>query len=185
MFHELRHVVQINNIIDNPVFNYETMGMTRELIINEVFPGFINRFNYESSFSEIDAMKTSLFETVSFFQNIGLDINADEVFLVMKEKELSYLNYNLQDFGDSYETAMKYFDKIYGNCTEIKGFPELMNVLSEEQRKIFDSQCYELQESYIIEEDIDSKLNILMEIALLIEPQLYDKYPLTVTAKRK
>ena len=184
-FHELRHVIQINNMIDNPILNYETKGMTRELIINEVFPGFINRFNYEFSMSEVDAMKTSLFETVSFFQNIGSDITPDEVFRVMREKELSFLNYNLEDFGNGYETAMEYFNKIYGNYTEIKGFPELIYSLSNEEREIFDSQCYKLKESYIMEEDIDGKLDILMEMALLIKPQLYDKYPLATDVKRK
>ena len=36
-----------------------------------------------------------------------------------------------------------------------------------------------------MEEDIDGKLDILMEMALLIKPQLYDKYPLATDVKRK
>lgn len=170
-------------MIDNPISNYETKSMTRELIINEVFPGFINRFNYEFSMSEVDAMKNSLFETVSFFQNIGSNITPDEVFNVMKEKELSLLDYNLQEFGNSYDTAMEYFNKIYGNFTEIKGFSEMIDLLSKEERKIFDSLCYDLKENYIMEEDIDGKLDILMEMALIIKPQLYYKYPLAADVK--
>ena len=61
-----------------------------------------------------------------------------------------YLNYNLDDFGDSYESAIDFFNKIYGNCDEIKGFPELLTLLTEEQRRIFDTECYELKKYYII-----------------------------------
>ena len=177
-FHELRHIVQINSIIDNPIFNEETFRMSRELIINESFPGFINRFNYESSISEIDAMKTSLLDKVKFFQDMESDITPDEVFQVMKEKELCYLNYNVQNFGSSCVTAVNYFNQICCNQKEIKGYPEVLQLLTEEEKEIFNNQCHDLQISYNLETSVEEKLNILMEMSLMLKPELYEKYPL-------
>ncbi len=71
-FHELRHIKQNNDIIDNPVLNEETLKMTRESIINDSFLGFRNRFNYEESITEIDAIIASLEETALFFKKWGL-----------------------------------------------------------------------------------------------------------------
>lgn len=184
-FHELRHVVQINNIIDNPVFNEETFKMTRELIINESFPGFINRFNYESSISEIDAMRTSLLDTVKFFQDMESDITPDEVFETMKDKELCYLNYNIQNFGSNYVNALNYFNQIYCNPTEINGYPELLQLLTEEKKYIFNNKCLDLHMAYNLEINIEEKLNILMEISLIVSPELYEKYPLAKFKKHK
>lgn len=177
-FHELRHVEQINNIIDNPVYNEINFKITRELIINELFQGFITRFNYEISVSEIDAMKTSLLNTINFFQYMETDITADEVFQVMKEKELCYLNYDLEKFGTNYKTAINYFNQIYSQTTEIKGYHEMLELLPEEKKCIFNDQCYDLQIAYNLETEIENKLNILMEISLIIMPELHEKYPL-------
>ena len=162
-FHELRHVKQNDNIQDHPIVNEETLNMTRE---NESFYGFRNRFNYEESMIEVDAMKTSLEETVIFFQEMGLDITPDEVFAVMKEKELSYLDYNMQEFGDTYESAMEYFNKIYGKRTEIKGIPEILRMLPEDKRQILDTQCQDLMDNFNKETDIDKKMNLLMQKGL-------------------
>ncbi len=118
-FHELRHVKQNDSIQDHPISNRDTQKMTREMIINGSFPGFIQSFNYEQSMMEIDAMRASLEETVEFFREMEVDITPDEVFSVMREKELPYLNYDLQAFGDSYETAISYFNQIYGKTTDI------------------------------------------------------------------
>lgn len=178
-FHELRHVKQNHDMIDNPIVTADTLGMTREQIINDSFPGFRSRFNYESSMIEIDAMRTSLIEAVQFFQDMETDITPDEVFQVMKEKEFSYLNYDLENFGDSYETAMNYFEQIYGKPTEIKGLEELINELPEDKRAIFDTQCQELLTAYNAEPNIDKKLDILREMSLIMSPELQSKYPLS------
>lgn len=178
-FHELRHVKQNHDMIDNPIVTADTLGMTREQIINDSFPGFRSRFNYESSITEIDAMRTSLIEAVQFFQDMETDITPDEVFQVMKEKEFSYLNYDLKNFGDSYETAMNYFEQIYGKPTEIKGLEELINELPEDKRAIFDTQCQELLTAYNAEPNIDKKLDILREMSLIMSPELQSKYPLS------
>lgn len=68
---------------------------------------------------------------------MGVNISPDEVFAVMKEKELSYLGYDLQDFGDSYETAISYFNQIYGKTTDIKGIPDIIKVCPMIKRKSF------------------------------------------------
>ena len=184
-FHELRHIYQINNIIDNPVFNEENFKITREFIINEVFPGFINRFNYEASISEIDAMKTSLLNTIEFFKDMESDITPEEVFEAMKDKELCYLNYDMQHFGSNYLTALNYFEQIYYNPLEIKGYSKLLQLLTEEEKDIFNKQCYDLQIAYDLEPNVEDKLHILMEMALRIKPSLYEKYPLVSKRNKK
>lgn len=177
-FHELRHIKQFDSIYDHPISNKETHKMTRERIINESFGGFIN-FNYEQSTQEIDAMKTSLEETVSFLKEMGTDITPDEVFAVMKEKELSFLDYDLQDFGDSYETAISYFNKIYGKPTDIKGISDIIEkLLSEEKKEILFGQCQELLDKYYAETDIDRKMDLLKEMSLHMTPELRERYPL-------
>lgn len=178
-FHELRHVKQNDNIQDHPIVNEETLNMTRENIVNESFYGFINRFNYEESMIEVDAMKTSLEETVIFFQDMGSDITPDEVFAVMKEKELSYLDYDMQEFGDTYESAIEYFNKIYGKRTEIKGIPEILRMLPEDKRQILDTQCQDLMDNFNKETDIDKKMNLLMQMSLVMFPELREKFPLS------
>lgn len=178
-FHELRHVKQNDTIQDHPIVNKETLNMTRENIVNESFYGFRNRFNYEESMIEVDAMKTSLEETVSFFQEMGTDITPDEVFAVMKEKELSYLDYDMQKFGDTYESAMEYFNKIYGKRTEIKGIPEILQMLPKNKRQILDTQCQDLMDNFNKETDIDKKMNLLMQMSLVMSPELREKFPLS------
>lgn len=184
-FHELRHVKQNHDMIDNPIVTADTLGMTREQIINDSFPGFRSRFNYESSMIEIDAMRTSLIEAVQFFQDMETDITPDEVFQVMKEKEFSYLNYDLENFGDSYETAMNYFEQIYGKPMEIKGLEELINELPEDKRAIFDTQCQELLTAYNAEPNTDKKLDILRVMSLRMNPELQSKYPLSPIQTQK
>ncbi len=178
-FHELRHVEQNDNIQDHPIVNEETLNMTRENIVNESFYGFRNGFNYEESMIEIDAMKTSLEETVIFFKEMGSDITPDEVFAVMKEKELSYLDYDMQEFGDTYESAMEYFNRIYGKITEIKGIPEILQMLPEDKRQILDTQCKDLMDNFNRETDIDKKMNLLMQMSLVMSPELKEKFPLS------
>lgn len=171
----------LNNLIVffHPISNKETHQMTREHIINESFVGFKNMYNYEQCMLEIDAMKTSLEETVSFLKEMGTDITPDEVFAVMKEKELSLLDYDLQDFGDSYETAISYFNKIYGKTTDIKGIPDIIeNLLSEEKKEILFGQCQELLDKYYAETDIDRKMDLLKEMSLHMTPELRERYPL-------
>lgn len=177
-FHELGHVKQNDNIQDHPISNPETKKMTREHVINRSFTGFRNAYNYEQSMIEIDAMRTSLEETVKFFQEMGADITPDEVFAVMKEKELSYLDYDLQDFGDSYETAMSYFNQTYGKTTEIKGIPDIIKSLPDDKKDILYNQCQDLLESYNVETDIDKKMDLLQEMSLRMNPQLREEYPL-------
>lgn len=58
-FHELRHIEQNNNMINNPVYNNENYKLTRESIINYSLPGFVNLYNYENSNIEIDAIASS------------------------------------------------------------------------------------------------------------------------------
>ena len=177
-FHELRHVEQINQMSGDSIDSYEVYNMMREKIINESFPGYINSFNYESSYSEIDAMKSSLVETTMFFNYMGSDITKNEVFQVMKEKELKYLNYNLDDFGDTYDSALYQFNILYNSSHEIKGFPEVIKYMSERDRFIFYNECQDLFMIFENETNISKKMDILMEISLIIHPELYDKYPL-------
>lgn len=185
-FHELRHVEQNNNMIDNPVYNNESVyKMTREKVIREIFPGFINLYNYENADTEIDAMMDSLIETVNFLKQMGSDITADEVFQVMKEKELKHLNYNLDYFGDTYESALKYFTYIYNNKTSIVGYPEILTYLSDEDKILFQSTCMDLHFAYLQETDVDNQLEILKEMALRLSPELYDKYPLLQQNQKK
>lgn len=110
---------------------------------------------------------------------MGLDITPDEVFAVMKEKELSYLDYNMQEFGDTYESAMEYFNKIYGKRTEIKGIPEILRMLPEDKRQILDTQCQDLMDNFNKETDIDKKMNLLMQMSLVMSPELREKFPLS------
>ena len=177
-FHELRHIKQNNDIQDNPIFNEETSKMTRESIINDSFIGFRNRFNYEQSMTEIDAMRASLQETVFFFKTMETDITSDEVVSVMKEKELSYLNYNLLELGDSYESVMAYFNQIYGKIIDIKGIPAIIQSLPEDKKEILYSQCQDLMNCYNLETDVEKKMDLLQEMSLIMSPELRQKYPL-------
>ena len=165
-FHELRHIEQFYNMQDCPIENEDTLKMTRESIINEFFTGFINRFNYEESCLEIDAMKTSLIKTSHFLQMMNANITPDEVFKVMKEKELQYLDYNLAQFGNSYESAISYFERIYGKFTTIKGIPEIIQSLSKEDKELLYRECQDLINEYNIELNVEKKLEILKEISL-------------------
>lgn len=177
-FHELRHVKQYDNVIDHPVPNEENRKITREIIINESFLGFRNRFNYEQSMAEIDAMKTSLEEVVKFFQEMGSDITPDEVFTVMKEKEFQYLNYDEQDYGDSYETAIEFFNQIYGKISDIRGLPEIIQSLPEDKKAILETECQELMDAYNLETDIEKRMDLLERMSLLMTPKLKEQYPL-------
>ena len=177
-FHELRHVKQNDNIQDHPVSNEETRKMTREIIINKSFTGFRNAYNYEQSMIEIDAMKTSLEETVDFFKKMGTDITPDEIFAVMKEKELSHLGYNLQEFGDSYETAISHFNQIYGKTTDIRGIPDIIKSLPDDKKEILYGECQDLLDRYYSETDMDKKMDLLEEMSLRMTPELREQYPL-------
>ena len=176
-FHELRHVVQNYYIQDRPIENEKTLMFTQEKIINEVFPGFIT-YNYEQSAVEIDAMMSSLVETVSFFRSMNFDISKDEVLEIMKEKELAFCNYCLNDFGNSYDSALEYFGSIIVDRRKIN---ELDNMLKSFWDGLDDpqkSKVSKLVEKVIEDKNIDSQLNILEEISLIIKPELKETYPL-------
>ncbi len=177
-FHELRHIKQNNDIQDNPILNEETLKMTRELIINDSFIGFRNRFNYEQSIIEIDAMRASLQETILFFKTMGANITPDEVVSVMKEKELSYLNYNLSEIGNSYDSVMTYFNHIYGKIIDIKGITDIIQSLPEDKKEILYSQCQNLINCYNLETDVEKKMDLLQKMSLIMTPELREKYPL-------
>jgi len=177
--HELRHVKQNDNLQDNPISNEDNKKMTREKVINHFFTGFRNAYNYEQSMIEVDAMRASLEETARFFQEMGSDITPDEVFAVMKEKELSYLGYDLSEFGDSYESAITHFDQIYGKTTEIKGIAEIISSLPEDKKRMFFEQCQDLMDRYTTETDIEKRLELLESMALRMSPELKEQYPLT------
>lgn len=179
-FHELRHVKQYQDTIVNPIKNGDTIKQTREMIINDAFTGFRNDFNYEESMIEIDAMKASLEETVQFFEEMGVKITPDEVFKVMKEKELSILNYDLKEFGDNYETAFKYLEQIYGQHIDIKGMDIILKTyLSEEKKQALSEKCQGLMAEYNKETDVERKLDLLAQMSLEISPELREKYPLS------
>ena len=178
-FHELRHVKQKDNIQDHPILNEETQKWTREMIINDSFPGFSQSFNYEQSMMEIDAMRASLEETVEFFKEMKADITPDEVFAVMREKELPYLSYDLQNFGDSYDTALTYLNQIYGKTTEIKGIEDIIESLPDDKKKILYGECQELLDGYYSETDMENKMELLKQISLRMTPELKEEYPLT------
>ena len=176
-FHELRHVVQNYYIQDRPTQNEKTLMFTQEKIINEVFPGFIT-YNYEQSAVEIDAMMSSLVETVSFFRSMNFDISKDEVLEIMKEKELAFCNYCLNDFGNSYDSALEYFGSIIADRRKIN---ELDNMLKSFWEGLDDpqkSKVSKLVKEVIEDKNIDSQLNILEEISLIIKPELKETYPL-------
>ena len=181
-FHELRHVKQYKDIHE-PVINDDTIAMTRERIINDAFPGYNNRFNYENSLMEIDAMKTSLEDTVNFFEQMESDITPEEVIAVMKEKELSLLDYDLDDFGLTYEDALQHFEEIYNNPTEIKGIEELISELPEDMKAVLQTDCKEMFDIYNSETNIQNKLDILKDISLTLYPELEDKYPMAIQNK--
>ena len=169
--HELRHVKQNDNLQDNPISNEDNIKMTREHVINHIFTGFRNEYNYEQSMIEIDAMRASLEETTRFFQEMGSNITPDEVFAVMKEKELSYLGYDLSEFGDSYESAVEHFSQIYGKTTEIKGITEIISSLPEDKKGMLFEQCQDLMDRYTIETDIEKRLELLESMALRMAPE--------------
>lgn len=177
-FHELRHVKQNDNIQDHPISNGDTQKMTREMIINDSFPGFRQSFNYEQSMMEIDAMRASLEETVAFFREMGVDITPDEVFAVMREKELSYLSYDLQEFGDSYETAIAHFNQIYGKTTDIKGIEDIIESLPDDKKQILYGECQDLLDGYYSETDMENKMELLKQMSLRMTPELRNEYPL-------
>lgn len=165
--------------MDNPAhYNELSYKISRERVINESFHGFINLYNYENSYAEIDAMRTSLISTVTFFKQMNVNISPEEVFNVVKKSELKYLKYNLEAFGDTYESALNCFNYLYNNPGNINGYPDVLKNLSDEEKVYFNNECMDLHESYFIEEDNDKKLDILMEASLRLHPELYDKYPL-------
>ena len=91
IFHELRHLEQMYNIIEHPILTEDTLRMTQEKVLNDTFPGLMTVYNYEISKLEIDAMMTSLYKTVEFLKEMGFDITPDEVFDVMKQKEIIHI----------------------------------------------------------------------------------------------
>ena len=123
-------------------------------------------------------MKTSLLNTIEFFQNMESDIEPNEIFEVMKEKELTYLNYNLENFGSNYKIALNYFEELYKQLPQINNYEKMLDLLPEEIKVHLHNQCYDLQIAYNLENKIEEKLNILMEMTLTIMPELYQKYPL-------
>ena len=177
-FHELKHLEQIYNIVERPMLTDDTLKMTQEKILNDVFPGLMTIYNYEISKLEIDAMMTSLYKTVEFLQEMGLDITPNMVFDVMRKKELIHLNYDLNKFGNTFESAMTYFNKIYHAQKGIKGFEETLKLLSDEEKVNFNEQCQHLYFEYKMEKDPEQQWNILVSMALIMKPELYNKYPL-------
>lgn len=186
-FHELRHLEQMHNIIEHPVLTEDTLRMTQEKLLNDVFPGLMSIYNYETSKLEIDAMMSSLYKTVDFVKEMEFDITPDEVFKIMKQKELIYLSYDLNCFGNTFESAMNYFNQIYHAQNEIQNFEETLKLLSEKEKNQFHKQCQDLYFAYKTTTDIEEKWNILVSMALILQPQLYDKYPLVQneTSKKK
>ena len=96
----------------------------------------------------------------------------------MKQKELIYLSYDLNCFGNTFESAMNYFNQIYHAQNGIQNFEETLKLLSEEEKNQFHNQCQDLYFAYKTTTDIEEKWNILVSMALILQPQLYDKYPL-------
>ena len=178
IFHELRHLEQMYNIVERPILTEDTLRMTQEKIINDAFPGMMNIYNYEISKLEIDAMITSLYKTVEFLKEMGFDITPNEVFAVMKQKELIHLNYDLNCFGNTFESAITYFNQIYHTQNIINGFEETLKLLSEEEKLQFYDQCQYLYLAYKTTNDMEEKWNILVSMSLIMKPELYNKYPL-------
>ena len=185
IFHELRHLEQMYNIIEHPILTEDTLRMTQEKVLNDVFPGMMTVYNYEISKLEIDAMMTSLYKTVEFLKEMGFDITPDEVFDVMKQKEIIHLNYDLNYFGNKFESAMNYFNQIYHNQNAIKCFEETLKLLSEEEKIQFHEQCQHLYNAYKTTKDVEEKWNILVSMALIMKPELYNKYPLLQLSNHK
>ena len=182
IYHEFRHVKQIDEIQDHPISNEETKKMTRERVINDSLNGFVNHYNYESSMLEIDAMRASLKETADFFKEMDSDITPDEIFDVMKEKEMVLLKFDTHDFGESFETAIKHFDDIYGKIPDIKGRPEDM---LNDKSLVMNGKCKDLLDRYYTETDVDKKMDLLEELSLQINPELREEYPLIDIQKKQ
>ena len=178
LFHELQHVKQIDSITNPTIPNDETIRMTQETVINEFFPGFISQYNYEQSILEIDAMRASLKDTVDFFSRMKVHISSNEVFNVMKEKELSYLKYDLQAFGNTYDTAISYFEQIKGKMNDINGIDKSIELLEDQERKKLFKQCEDLIQAYGEETNVEKKLDLLEQMALRMKPELAKQYPL-------
>lgn len=88
------------------------------------------------------------------------------------------MGYDLQDFGDSYETAISYFNQIYGKTTDIKGIPDIIKSLPNDKKKILYGECQDLLDSYYSETDMDKKMELLKEMSLRMTPELREEYPL-------
>ncbi len=176
-FHELKHLMQNYFIYDNPKATEKNLLLTRERIIDFTFLGF-RLSNYEQSLFEVDAMRYSLIKASEFFKEMGLDISEDEVFSVMKEKELIYCDYDLKDFGDSFDSAIKYFDSIFNQIKEIKNIDKIIGEMLESIDDKDKKEISPLIENFKEETDIERKLDILQEISLILHPELKESYPL-------
>ena len=162
---------------DNPKESEKNLLITREKIIGFTFQGF-SLFNYEQSIFEIDAMRYSLIKASEFFKEMGSDISADEVFSVMREKELVFCDYDLKNFGETYESAIKYFDSIFGKIKEIKNIDKMIDEMTENLDEKEKEDILPLIQEFRNETDIDKKLDILQEISLTLHPELKETYPL-------
>lgn len=178
IFHELRHLEQNYSIVERPVFTEDTLRMIQEKIIDNAFPGLMSVYNYETSKLEIDAMMTSLYKTVIFFKEMELDITPDEIFEVMKHKELIHLNYERDFFGNTFASAINYFNQIYYVQSAVHSFEKAFELLNETEKTQFHEQCQDLYLTYKTTTSAEDKWNILVSMALIMKPELYDKYHL-------
>ena len=96
----------------------------------------------------------------------------------MKEKELSLCNYDLNNFGNSYDSALRYFDSIIENRKEIYKLDILMKNFADSLNESQKTKVSFLVNSIFDEPNIHSQLEKLKEISLVIKPELKKTYPL-------